>query len=351
MDKFKDMLEDKNKIISIVGIISPPCGNLNNNMYYILYGKKTPLKSNINNILNTKINTINTDTNHNKKYTNYYNKIRDKYKVPTNIYKPEILPSKPQLFDKTINYDLEYKKDHKLKNKKINTTKSKINKTKSKININSILSKVVKNKNLKTHNSRNKNSWLKFKISSRLLTTNNSKKKISFGNKIHPINKSKNNLKKITTKKTYANFSNINNKSIFKTIYTNNHSNYSSNRNSPNSSIHIKNRSFLNSVLKNKSTIHQEKKFIMINSSTHDKINSNDCINKKFNQKYKSIIINPITQKINNNKNKKTMSSEYKYKKIIKIKRLNPETKRNITMNNSLLKKEKLKNISSINKI
>ena len=172
MYNFKDTEEDIDIIpkVRIITSISK-YGNYNSNN--TLYKKIIPIKNNTSVNLNTKIvkNNINNvlkdidNVEQSDKNSNQYN-------VPTNIYKPEILPSKAQLIDKTVNYDLEEENKYNVKNKKVNNSKkNKIDRKKTKININCILSEETKKRNLQTYSSRNNSP--KFQTHSGSLTRNN----------------------------------------------------------------------------------------------------------------------------------------------------------------------------------
>ena len=334
---FKDIPEENINIAPKVRIISAPCEKVNNTILNNQYKKKILPKNDICKVLNTKTNNINNvlkENNCNMFFDNNCSN-ENQYDVPTNIYKPEILPKKAQLFDKTVNYDLEEAKNYSSRNERINIDKNQINKKKPRIDINSILSEVTKKKNLPKHNSRN--VYIKSQANSRLLTTNNSKKKISVGNDVFPMNKTINNIKTNKLKKTKNNTIDIYNP-IFKILCTKTQT-IKSNRNSKNNSINLKRRLFENSVSKDSNIISKGKLFIILNSPCRKKIKSNENTNKKNQHKYKTIIYNPIFQKIDNKKDKINLNSERKKLKSARI--INQVTKPNTIRNNSGAKKNR----------
>ena len=338
MYNFKDTEEDIDIIpkVRIITSISK-YGNYNSNN--TLYKKIIPIKNNTSVNLNTKIvkNNINNvlkdidNVEQSDKNSNQYN-------VPTNIYKPEILPSKAQLIDKTVNYDLEEENKYNVKNKKVNNSKkNKIDRKKTKININCILSEETKKRNLQTYSSRNNSP--KFQTHSGSLTRNNSKKKTSFGNNIFPINKSRNKIKTNinTIETTHANYIDIH-RPIFKTLYAKNKCKYTQSRNSINNCIELKKRLFVKSIDKNPNIVHRENKFILLTTPVHKKVKSNECTNKKIKCKYENIN-SSTTRTIDINENKKKLSPENK--KLIKVKVFNQKIKQNIIKSNGSLERNK----------
>ena len=334
---FKDIPEEKINISSKVRIISAPCEKVNNTILNNLYKKEILPKNDIYNVLNIKTNNINNILKENDCNAIFDNNgsNENQYDVPTNIYKPEILPKKAQLFDKTINYDLEEAKNYSSRNERINIDKNQVNKKKPRIDINSILSEGTKKKNLSKHNSRN--IYIKSQLNSRLLTTNNSKKIISVRNNVFPMSKTINNINTNKLKKTKNNTIDIYNP-IFKILCTKTRTK-KSNKNSKNNSISLKRRLFGNSVSKDSSIVSKGKLFIILNSPCRKKIKSNENTNKKNQNKFKTIIYNPVFQKTDNTKNKKNLNSERK--KLKSAKTINQVINLNTTRNNSGTKKSR----------